>query len=612
MTEPHQFTAAQAADPATPAAVLADIATHRPDLRAAVASNPTAYPDLLTWLASFGDPAVDAAIAQRSTQASGAPQADAAATGAAAASASSWQPQGAQGFGQQPTDQGFGQQGFGQQPGTQGFGQQPSTQGFGQPGYAQGPQAYGQGPAAGAWGAPPQEKKSRRGLWIGVGVAGVLAIGGGAFAANALWFSKVGGASSPEAAVTQLVEGVADKDLVSVYGVMSPAEVSQVSTGYDLFLRHMDEIDDDGAKDSLEAYLDAMELELSDLEVDVEEIEDGLAKVTITSGSLEVDADADQLGDAVIDTLDMAKESSFWDELSGLGEVPSDDEIRDQIATAVEELPVTVSAEDLAFDPSGLTLDSLDSLGTGDMDLQDEPSAEAIDPFLMVVEEDGDWYVSPYLTVMEYSVVSAGGERGSMPSDDLAGAFDSPEEAAVGLVDGLKEYAATGEMDEYLKALPLADRRTAALYATTDSMEGGDLEEMQAALEEIDVEASFSLREEDDGIAWLVLDSMTISGEIDGETGSMELDAECFSADVEGEQIKGCLEDIPALVELGIGDLSLVAVEEDGSWYISGLGTAGDASGILTSNLLRLYDEGKLLDELWWEENLGVLGEQLF
>lgn len=597
MTEPHQFTAAQAADPATPAALLADIATHRPDLRAAVASNPTAYPDLLTWLASFGDPAVDAAIAQRSAQQAGS-QPPAAATGAVAASAfgapagapaSSWQPQGAQGFEQQPP-----------------------VQGYGQPGYQQAPQSYGQGPAAGAWGAPPQQKKSRRGLWIGVGVAGVLAIGGGAFAANALWFSKVGGASSPEAAVTQLVEGVADKDLVSVYGVMSPAEVSQVSTGYDLFLRHMDEIDDDGAKDSLEAYLDAMDLELSDLEVDVEEIEDGLAKVTITSGSLEVDADAEKLGDAVIDTLDMAKESSFWDELSGLGEVPSDDEIRDQITTAVEELPVTVSAEDLAFDPSGLSLDSLDSLGTGDMDLQDEPSAEAVDPFLMVVEEDGDWYVSPYLTVMEYSVVSAGGERGSMPSDDLAGAFDSPEEAAVGLVDGLKEYAATGEMDEYLKALPLADRRTAALYATTDSMEGGDLEEMQAALEEIDVEASFSLREEDDGIAWLVLDSMTISGEIEGETGSMELDAECFSADVEGEQIKGCLEDIPALVELGIGDLSLVAVEEDGSWYISGLGTAGDASGILTSNLLRLYDEGKLLDELWWEENLGVIGEELF
>ena len=64
--------------------------------------------------------------------------------------------------------------------------------------------------------------------------------------------------------------------------------------------------------------------------------------------------------------------------------------------------------------------------------------------------------------------------------------------------------------------------------------------------------------------------------------------------------------------ELGIGELSLLAVEEDGSWYISGLGTVGDTSGILMSNVLRLYDEGKLLDESWWEENLGVIGEEIF
>ena len=604
MTEPTHFTAAQAADPATSAALLADIATHRPDLRAAVAANPSAYPDLLTWLASFGDPAIDAALAQRSAPAKG----PAAATGsgfapqpAAGAAAASGAALGA--YAQQ---QGEGQ------PATQAYGQ---AQAYGQPQAHGQQQAYGQtfaqGPAAGAWGAPPTQKKSRRPLWIGVGVVGVLAIGGGAFAANALWFSKVGGAASPEAAVTQMIEGAADKDLVSVYGVMSPAEVSQISTGYDLFLRHMDDIDDDGAKDSLDAYLDAMDLELSDLEVEVEDIEDGLAKVSITSGSLEVDADADKLGDAVIDTLDRAKESALWDEFAEMSEVPSDDEIREQISTAVEELPVTVTVEDLAFDPSGLSLDAIESFD-GDVDVPDEPSAETIDPFLMVVEEDGDWYVSPYLTAMEYAYVSAGGERGSLPSDDLAGAFDSPEAAAVGFVDGLKAYAETGEMDEYLKALPLADRRTAALYGSTDSMDDGELQEMQETLEQLEVEASFSLRDEDDGVAWLMLDSLTISGDVDGQSGSIAIDAECFEADVDGEQVKGCLEDIPALVELGIGDLSLVAVEEDGSWYISGLGTAGDASGILTSNVLRLYEEGKLLDETWWEENLGVIGEEIF
>lgn len=602
MTEPTHFTAAQAADPATPAATLAEIATHRPDLRAAVAANPSAYPDLLAWLGTFKDPAVDAALAQRAGSTTGAAS-GAFGQGQGAASSAQGAEQ-AQGYGQ---PQGFGPpQGYSQ---PQAYGQ---PQAFGQP-PAYGQQSYAQAP--GGWDAQATPKKSRRGLWIGVGVVGVLAIGGGAFAANALWFSKVGGASSPEAAVTQMIEGVADKDLVSVYGVMSPAEVSQISTGYDLFLRHMDDLDDDGAKDTLEAYLDAMDLELSDLEVEVEEIEDGLAKVSITDGSLEVDADADKLGDAVVDTLDRARESSLWEEFAATAEVPSDEEIREQVATAVEELPVTLTVEDLAFDPSGLSLDaleSLDELGTGDMDIQDEPSAEPVDPFLMVVEEDGDWYVSPYLTAMEYAYVSSGGERGALPGDDVAGAFDSPEAAAVGFVDGLKAYAETGEMDEYLKALPLADRRTASLYGSMESMDDADLQEMQEALEQLDVQAAFSLREEEDGVAWLRLDSLTVSGEIDGQSGSMAIDAECFEADVDGEQIKGCLEDVPALGELGIGELSLIAVEEDGSWYISGLGTAGDASGILTSNVLRLYDEGKLLDQMWWEENLGVIGEEIF
>ena len=45
MTTPSEFTAATAADPSTPPAVLADIATHRPDLRAAVAANPRSKTD---------------------------------------------------------------------------------------------------------------------------------------------------------------------------------------------------------------------------------------------------------------------------------------------------------------------------------------------------------------------------------------------------------------------------------------------------------------------------------------------------------------------------------------------------------------------------------------
>ncbi len=57
--------AAEAANPGTSAQELFDIASNVPELRAAVASNPSTYPDLLTWLGQLGDPAVDAALKAR-------------------------------------------------------------------------------------------------------------------------------------------------------------------------------------------------------------------------------------------------------------------------------------------------------------------------------------------------------------------------------------------------------------------------------------------------------------------------------------------------------------------------------------------------------------------
>ena len=56
-----------AASPATPAAELARIAAARPDLHPALATNPATYPDLVDWLRTSPDPAVQAALAQRTT-----------------------------------------------------------------------------------------------------------------------------------------------------------------------------------------------------------------------------------------------------------------------------------------------------------------------------------------------------------------------------------------------------------------------------------------------------------------------------------------------------------------------------------------------------------------
>jgi len=56
-----------ALDPGTRPEVLAQIAQARPELRVFVAMNPYTYPGLIQWLATLGDPAVDAALASRTT-----------------------------------------------------------------------------------------------------------------------------------------------------------------------------------------------------------------------------------------------------------------------------------------------------------------------------------------------------------------------------------------------------------------------------------------------------------------------------------------------------------------------------------------------------------------
>lgn len=90
MTQPENYTAAQASDPQTPAQTLADIAALRPDLRPAIASNPSTYPELLEWLKSLGEPAVDAALAARAQATQVLPTTPAPAAPAAAAPAQPW------------------------------------------------------------------------------------------------------------------------------------------------------------------------------------------------------------------------------------------------------------------------------------------------------------------------------------------------------------------------------------------------------------------------------------------------------------------------------------------------------------------------------------------
>jgi hypothetical protein len=69
-----------ASDPATPQATLADLAYDHPDLRQAIALNPSTYEGLLEWLGELDDEDLTAALEQRAARDSGVPSTEVTAT----------------------------------------------------------------------------------------------------------------------------------------------------------------------------------------------------------------------------------------------------------------------------------------------------------------------------------------------------------------------------------------------------------------------------------------------------------------------------------------------------------------------------------------------------
>ncbi|WP_225754764.1 hypothetical protein [Actinotalea sp. Marseille-Q4924] len=176
MTAPEEYTRLQAADPSTPQQTLADIAALREDLRPVVALNPAAYPGLLQWLASLGEPAVDTALRRR---------AGAVPDGVEDDEPAPWAVSTAQVGGAATHDGGpfagqaapYGGQGtlYGGQ-GAQ-YGGPPAQYAEPPAQYAEPPAQYA-GPPGGPWSpAPVPARSSRTVLWVVLGVVGLVLVG---------------------------------------------------------------------------------------------------------------------------------------------------------------------------------------------------------------------------------------------------------------------------------------------------------------------------------------------------------------------------------------------------------------------------------------------------
>ncbi len=584
MTEHPDLAAVRAADPTTPGEVLAELAYERPDLRPVVAANPAAYPGLLTWLAALGDPQVDATLAWRRAQ--GARPAPTAPQPWAAAPAPAPTPLPEPAPAPQP-ERGAAPAAWTPQPDAQwpayGAAPAPGLPGASSPSWGAPEGATPQGAFASGswatqtvpveWAAPEPARRSRRGLWIGLTAAAAVLVLGGVAAAYFLVFDKLGGASSPEAAVTGLIEGIGDKDSLAVYGMLSPAEVTDFRTVNDA-LSDLTTADEQSAemRQLFTDALDEVDLTLDGLEVSVEQVDDGLAKVSLTSGRLTVDGDPERIADALVQALTPLAETQGFDVAEARAEL---------VQELSAQLPYTIDVRDL---------DATDAAG------------DAVDPFLMAVEEDGDWYVSPLMTLGEYAAVSGGVARGPMPGTADVTAFDTPEAAAAGFADALEAVSA-GDVDALVAVLPESERRFVSVYGR--------------ALEESDSEgaftveaADFTVRDSADGRAALTIANLVVRM-TDPDGYEVTLHDDCYAAEPNsdwGTPSAGCLSDIPLARELGVQDLALIAVQEPEGWHVSMLASAADSMGVIGRNMIRLEQSGVLEDEGWWEQMLDLSG----
>ncbi|WP_322937170.1 hypothetical protein [Nocardioides bizhenqiangii] len=363
------------------------------------------------------------------------------------------------------------------------------------------------------------------------------------------FFWPRGGADSPREAVEQLMLAAADQDPVGVLDMVSPGETEGLDDVYDeLRERAADEelVEGDG-------ITDAIDIELSDLEFEVDERDDDLALVTLVDGEYDVSWDPEKLPER-LDFL--AEESEAESESGDLAEV---------------------------FDG-------------------EEPS-------VMTVEIDGRWYVTLLGTVAEYAYLD--GEEAAEDSDydlpepdwDLAAeevdpiTGENPEEVIENLVDAIN----AGDVEELLANLPedLVKPLRPYIPVVEDLMDEGGWAEGEIGLEVSAEGLDLSTEELDDGKVKVVIEGGTFSASAfedgyDTESGTIELDGECFQVtEDERDTDGGCLGDEEVTEDVGLDEFFFVVSEVDDGYQLDPAATWVEYAAQAVDNL-----SDDLIDEI--------------
>lgn len=376
---------------------------------------------------------------------------------------------------------------------------------------------------------------------IGAVVAvAVVTVAGVAVALYINVFSKLGGASSPEAAVEQLIGGIENKDSIAIYGILAPDELygfGDASAFAELPATWAE--DEEAVKAAYETLLDSLSVTFSGVELATHEYGDDLVRVDVIAGDVVVDANVDDMVDA---TMTIVEEY-----VPGLPSSDYADMRREMESEFRDTFPMETSIADFAADSHGLGVQ------------------------IMTVRIDNAWYISPLMTVGEYiAEENDESHRGPVPTSDQWASFETPEAAGEAFVDGVVRTIATGDFGPVSRTVASADQRFLSVYGDSylDGTEGlGNALQVESV--------SFSVAEQTNDTAMLSIDEMVAYYRTDTDDIYLEWSDGCiYYEDYRwGESEYVCVEDDPYFLGMGSVEPQLLAVKNGDGWAVSASGT---------------------------------------
>lgn len=415
---------------------------------------------------------------------------------------------------------------------------------------------------------PAGNDRARKVVLVTLIALAIVAIAAVAFATMNAGRSN-DGADSPEAAMQKLFDGLSNEDLVAAVDAFLPGEADPVinytgAVGSELKRLDVlaDSIDPQG--------IAGINMEFTDLEFRTEEIAPGFVRVYITNGDAFIDIDQAELpiGDLVLDNI------------------PADER------------------------------------GALEGDLPPESESMGGEDFYLVAVDDDGWYLSFWYTVMDAIFTETGYGTPAFGNGLAPIGADSAEAA----VEGAFRELLSLDLEGLIGMLPPTEMR--ALYDYMPLVMDDFNETIGAFGSFITIELTSlgtSVSDAANGAKRVKIETFDIAFgsffmEIDG---AISFDGACFDITLNDQSgaLSGFGAEIPDrintcdqavadmlgsgmtgtempdfLSDLGAADTGILAVEEDGRWYVSPTETVGD--GFLQA--LKIWDRDTLQQYIDW------------